>query len=89
MKDLQLYALLQMAAPKTHHAVAIHSAVILLNHLRMGPSVTRDVACVTQGNVLHLSVIDMAWLSVRVKWKGNFVICVARKWGEHVLQQNA
>ena len=89
MKDLQLYALSQMAAPKTHHAVAIHSAVILPNHLRMGPSVMRDVACVTQGNVLHLSVLDMAWSSVRVKWKVNFVICVARKQEEHVLQQNA
>ena len=82
------YVLLQQVALKTHLVVATHSSATLQRHIRMRPYVTRDGAYVMAGSVPHLSVSSMVWKSVHVQLRKNFVICVAKNKGEHVLQQS-
>ena len=87
MKDQLCYALLRQAALKTHLAVASPSSVILQTHIPMGLYVTRDVAYAMQDSVPHLFVSSIIWKNVHVQLRKNFVICVVKRKGEHVLQQ--
>ena len=47
----------------------------------------RDVAYAMPDSVPHLFVSSMIWKSVHVQLRKNFVICVVKRKGEHVLQQ--
>ena len=87
MRDQLCYVLLQQAALKTHLAVATHSNATPQRHILMRPYVMRDVAYAMPDSVPHLSVSSMVWKSVHVQSRKNFVICVVKRKGEHVLQQ--
>ena len=87
MRDQLCYVLLQQAALKTHLAVATHLSVTLQRHILMRPYVMRAVAYVMPDSVPHLSVSSMVWKHVHVQPRKNFVICVVKRKGEHVLRQ--
>ena len=88
MRDQLCYALLQQTALKTHLAVATRSRATLQRHTQIRPYVTRDVAFAMRDSVPHPSVSSMVWKSVLVQLRKNFVICVVKRKGVHVLQQN-